>query len=91
MFSPSLDIHRYGLEGYCPASAGLLRFLRLRLALEGSNLIRINANHEVVDVIVDFGEPVACGPTIDGAARMFLKSSCEQSELHNCEVVNPGV
>src|SRR5436309_12518032 len=34
-------------------------FLRLRLALERSNLTRINANHEVVAVIVDFGEPMA--------------------------------
>src|SRR5205823_801310 len=34
-------------------------FLRLRLALERRNLVGIDANHEIRDVIVDLGEPVA--------------------------------
>ena len=49
MFSPSFDIHRYGFEGYCPLSAGVLRYSFDCALLEWSDLIRVNANDEVID------------------------------------------
>lgn len=52
MFSPTLDIRRYGLEGYSPLLTGFAQvLLRLCLACERSDLIRIDANDEVVDAI----------------------------------------
>jgi hypothetical protein len=65
VFPPSLDNHRDGLEGYLPFVSGFAPvFLRLRLGFERSDLIRIDTNHEVVDVIVGF---VANGAPITAA------------------------